>query len=965
LTDRSLVVRFIGDTKNLQKSVDEVGDKVNGFTKMLTGVAAVGGALGGIEFFKKAIEDAEKAEKVTRQTNAVLESTGGIAKVTGEQVESLAKSMALKSGVDKQTITSGENVLLTFTKVRNEAGKGNDVFNQGSQAALDMSAALGKDLQGSVIQVGKALNDPIKGITALQKAGVSFTAQQKDEIKALVAKGDTLSAQKVILKELNTEFGGMAGASATSSAKMHVAFQELSEGIGKMLLPAFDAAVTWITISLLPAVERLAHTVEKVLSPKVSFAAGIFKKDLVPVLQDAYQWLEKNRIVIVGLETAAASFAALITGIKGVSLAMQAWKIIMSGNIVVIIIVALIALAVMLVYAYNHCQKFREICQAAFKAVQEACSIAWNSYIKPALAALILAFQWVGDKANWLWINVLKPVFTIIGQYVGLVWNDYLKPVLTTLMQILVKVGTILFSVWNTVLKPTFTAIGVIVSTMWTYFIRPIFGLIFVLLGVFGALLLSIWKTIVFPILTLIGGIFKWLWQTAIGPALNGIMNIITFLWMNVFKPAFQGIGAVIKWVWDNVIKPAFEALKSGIDRVKDSFQSGSSAIEKIWNGLKAIAVAPINFIIETVFNDGILRVWNWLADKIDPSLHVNPIKPIKLASGGPINGPGGPTDDKILAALSNGEYVVKASAYAQNRALVEAINAGQVFAQGGTVGYGVNSNSGQNRSDPGGGGTTTANDTNWSKAVNGFLNDPLGTLAGLFGKVFDGVQKFEGTVLGKTIIEIPRKILTNVVKFLKDKVTGIFSGGGGGGSGGGGGIGGTAQWTALVTEVLTMLGQSLSLVPNVLRRMNQESGGNPNAINRTDINAQQGHPSQGLMQTIPSTFASYAGPFVGAGILNPLANIYAGVNYAIHRYPSLQYAMDKPGGYVNGGILKPGQFGFNETSEPEAILNKQQWNAITNNKGGNTYVLNVYEAANSTIDLRAQFARMQLMDAP
>ena len=64
---------------------------------------------------------------------------------------------------------------------------------------------------------------------------------------------------------------------------------------------------------------------------------------------------------------------------------------------------------------------------------------------------------------------------------------------------------------------------------------------------------------------------------------------------------------------------------------------------------------------------------------------------------------------------------------------------------------------------------------------------------------------------------------------------------------------------------------------------MNQESGGNPNAIN-IGTRAAAGHPSKGLMQTIPSTFAAYAGPYVSRGIYDPLANIYAGVNYALHR---------------------------------------------------------------------------------
>jgi SLT domain-containing protein len=85
--------------------------------------------------------------------------------------------------------------------------------------------------------------------------------------------------------------------------------------------------------------------------------------------------------------------------------------------------------------------------------------------------------------------------------------------------------------------------------------------------------------------------------------------------------------------------------------------------------------------------------------------------------------------------------------------------------------------------------------------------------------------------------------------------------------------------------EVLAELGIGAAALNGVLNIIQHESGGNPSAINLTDSNAKAGHPSQGLMQTIPSTFAAYAGPYRSLGILNPLANIYAGINYALHRY--------------------------------------------------------------------------------
>jgi len=110
----------------------------------------------------------------------------------------------------------------------------------------------------------------------------------------------------------------------------------------------------------------------------------------------------------------------------------------------------------------------------------------------------------------------------------------------------------------------------------------------------------------------------------------------------------------------------------------------------------------------------------------------------------------------------------------------------------------------------------------------------------------------------------------------------------------------GAEQWRGVVLRVLSMLGQSPLLANGILRMIQAESGGNPRAINLTDSNARAGHPSQGLMQTIPSTFYAYAGALAGRGITDPLANIYAGVNYALHRYGASMLA--RGGNRTSGG---------------------------------------------------------------
>lgn len=183
----------------------------------------------------------------------------------------------------------------------------------------------------------------------------------------------------------------------------------------------------------------------------------------------------------------------------------------------------------------------------------------------------------------------------------------------------------------------------------------------------------------------------------------------------------------------------------------------------------------------------------------------------------------------------------------------------------------------------------------------------------------------------------------------------------------------GVQRWAPLVMQVLRMLGQPAGALGPVLSRMRRESGGNPRAINLTDINARRGDPSIGLMQTIGATFRAYAGPFRGRGIYDPLANIYAGINYATHRYGGNWIRrMTMPGGYDRGGLARGAGFMPKYTSAPERVLSPAQTNRFEramSAAGGATHVTVSISAPNyigSQADLRqtlVQFAQTGQLD--
>lgn len=242
-------------TRKIGGSLESLGGTA---TRIISGIA-----VGGLA--RAALGEAEEARQVAAQTEAVLRSTGNAAGLTAGHISNLAGELSNLSGIDDEVIQSGENLLLTFKSIRNEAGAGNDIFDQATRIALDMSVAIGQDLTSSITMVGKALEDPIRGVTALRRVGANFTEEQQAQIQALVDTGNKMQAQKLILRELTSEYGNSAKAQASSSDKAKVAIGNLEESIGAGLLPALDFASKRI-VQITGLFDRLPSPMRTVVS---------------------------------------------------------------------------------------------------------------------------------------------------------------------------------------------------------------------------------------------------------------------------------------------------------------------------------------------------------------------------------------------------------------------------------------------------------------------------------------------------------------------------------------------------------------------------------------------------------------------------------------------------------------------------------------------------------------------------
>lgn len=275
-------------------------------------------------------EGAMQAQEGVAQLDAVLKSTGGSAGVTKEQVLDLSNSIAGLSTYEDDAILEGENLLLTFTNI------GSKTFPMATQAMVDMAAAMKTDVKSGAIQLGKALNDPIKGVGALSEVGVTFTDEQKKMIETLVKTGDMAGAQTIILNELNREFGGSAQAQlSTTSGKWKLFTNNLKnagETIAGALLPIGSMLLDNVLTPMLPAIEGIAggfsDFVGKLLGSKGIGSALVIVRDaltsvlgpeaggaITSVLAKIVLGIQNARDVFVEVGGAVQEFfASIVTG---------------------------------------------------------------------------------------------------------------------------------------------------------------------------------------------------------------------------------------------------------------------------------------------------------------------------------------------------------------------------------------------------------------------------------------------------------------------------------------------------------------------------------------------------------------------------------------------------------------------------------------------------------------------------
>ncbi|MGH2692319.1 MAG: hypothetical protein ACRDHM_07415 [Actinomycetota bacterium] len=453
--EKTLQIKYVGDASGVTKALGTMdkahatfASKLQSLGKSMTSVGksmTLGITLPFVAFGKVAVDELGEAQKATAQTEAVIKSTGGAAKVTAGEIAGMSERLAGMAVVDDELVQQGANVLLTFTRIRNEAGKGNDIFNQATKATLDLSTSMGKDLNSSAVMVGKALNDPIRGMTALTRVGVTFDDKQRELVAHMVETGDTMGAQKLILAELRTEFGGSAaaaGKAATPIEKLKVTFANFAEHAGAILLPI----------------------VEKI----TSFLGGLFR-----AFQNLSPGAQKTIVTILAVAAAVGPllliFGKLISGVGAVIGVFNSLRVALLANPFVAIAAAVVAIGVLIVAKWDAIKAFlgriwdsikqvattiwngiKGFFVAIFDAVKGAFSTAWNA-IKGVLVSI-----WNGIKgaAQTIW-NAIKAVII-----------DPIKAVVGVLKEIWNGIKSAAIAAWNGIKSGVIAAVNAIIGAI-------------------------------------------------------------------------------------------------------------------------------------------------------------------------------------------------------------------------------------------------------------------------------------------------------------------------------------------------------------------------------------------------------------------------------------------------------------------------------------------------------------------
>jgi hypothetical protein len=662
--------------------VEKSGSKFGGFIKNAAKVAAAGALGGVVAMFKTGLDEQSDFLAGQAQLANGLKTTGNAANTSVKGMEDLASSVQNYSGQTDDSIVASEKLLLTFTNIRNKGKGTNAIFDEATKMTADMAAKMGGDASKYAVQLGKALNDPAKGVSKLTKIGVTFTDAQKKQIAAMQKAGDTVGAQKVIMAELRKEFGGSAKAAGQTlpgqMARAKRSFEDVSQGLVASFMPILTKLADILTTTVLPAFQATIGWMTKHKGVVLAFAAAIGA---------VYAAIK------VGQATSKLSEAGgLVSWIKQTNLAAGATKIwagiqavfnaIMDANPIVLIVLGIAALVAIIVIAYKKSATFRKIVQAAFAGIVSVAKILWAglkllfsfwmaqfrlvlAVVQIVAKGVMAAFDWIVSAANAVigffrkipgWIaSALSTLFSIITAPYRLAWNWIVNTMIPAVLGWFRKlpgwIGSALSTVTSIITAPFRAAWNWVATSL----VPGIVGWVRSIPGKVSTALAGLANIIKTP--------FQAGWNWVKTNVINKISGAFSGLWSSIktaLSKVTSAITAPFKAAWDWIKTNIIDKITSGFGALGSALKKPINAVIRAWNNLSfTIGGFKLPFPPHTKF----------------PSFTINTPNIPELASGGVFTRP-------TLAVVGEG----RGSEVVAPEAMIRAILRSELANQGPTV---------------------------------------------------------------------------------------------------------------------------------------------------------------------------------------------------------------------------------------------------------------------------------------
>ncbi|MET7619028.1 hypothetical protein [Streptomyces sp. NPDC005408] len=914
----------------------------------------------------------QNAQDIASAQGRIVDAQKNVAAAQQSAADSISSAQRQIQSA-QQSAAGGANAAATAqAKYQAELAKLTPSARGTMNAFVNLRTAFGawsKSLQPAVMPIFTRALDGIRkslpSLTPFVLAAAAAIGKLQDRVSAGFKspwwqsfKADLAGSVGPAITGLGISFGrifkGMAG--------VIQAFLPHMNGISETMQRITGRFATWGTqLKGSPAFERfLAYSSE--MGPKVAEVFGKLGKALFDV-GHALAPISGPLLAVIGalldgVSWIATNFPGAIQLVYGLIVAVRLWAVtqwLANAALAAFtfiwnlgpwgwVTLAIIAIVAAVVLLYNKFDWFRKGVQVVWDAIKTAALFVWENVLRPVFNGIWTALQTVGKWATWLWQNILSPVFNAIALAAKILLTAVVVIVLLPIIAIIKVLGAIAKWLWNNAIGPAFRAIGAVAVWLWRNVFSPVFGFI--------------------------GDKAKWLWNNAIKPAfalfklgIQSLSDKAKWLWDKILKPTFTFIGDKASWLWNKALKPAFDNIKKAVGLVGDAFGKAKDAIKLAWDKVEGIAKKPVKFVIDKVYNHGIVPVWNKVAGAFGaPSISEMSLK--GWATGGVLPGytPGrdvhrfySPTGGGL--ELSGGEAIMRPEfTRAVGGGFINTLN--KIASSRGSTGVkaalaptlGGNPLPSQQFSDGGIFGwiaktTAGAGSKAWDgiKKTASWLGDTLesSARAGVKAAVDPILKKFPGadTSFGKMIRRIPTKILDSMFGYSKeaDKK-------------GGGGLGGPRiqaglkwartqaglpyQWAGNGNPSWDCSG-FMSAIESVIRGQAPHrrwatgsfsgktapagwvlNGKSPFQIGIT--NAGVGHTA-GTLGGVNVESRGGEGVVVGKRARGAMSMLFQDV-----------YGF-QPGKYDSGGYLPEGlSLAYNGTGRPEPVFTTQQANALT-----------------------------------